>query len=260
MTLTHIPESCSDVHLWFAAVTELDDPKLLAAAWAVLSNSEKRHAARFQFEQDRNSFLTSRSLRRHVLSHYAAVAPSQWQFTSNQYGRPSIAHPLTDDLLEFNSSKSGDLVVCAVTRAIDVGVDIERLDRQVPAGLAESTFSPSEIAALHALPAREQNKRFLTLWTLKEAYVKARGMGLSIPLDSVAFTLSDSPRQNASLESSAANDCDAWQFTLFSPTHSHIAAVCVRRQCGPDPQIVMRWFSFAQNPLVGQPENLTAMS
>ncbi len=246
MTLTHIPASC--VHLWFAAVTDLDDPRHSAAAWAVLSTSEKRHAARFQFARDRNSFLTSRSLRRHVLSHYAAVAPSQWQFTSNQHGRPGIAYPLTDDPLEFNSSKSGDLVVCAVTRGVGVGVDIERLDRPVSAGLVESIFSPREIVALQALPLSDRNKRLLTHWTLKEAYVKARGLGLSIPLDSVAFTVSDSPRPAACLESSVANDCDAWQFTLLAPTRAHIAAVCVQRQHGPDPKIVMRWVSVTQIP------------
>ncbi len=248
MTLAHIPEPCGEVHLWFATVAELEDPQHSAAAWAVLSGSEKRHAARFQFEQDRNSFLTSRSLRRHVLSHYAAVAPSQWQFTSNQNGRPRIAYPLTDTPLDFNSSKSGDMVVCAVTRGICVGVDIERLDRPIPAGLAETTCAPREIAALQALPLSDRNTRFLTHWTLKEAYVKARGLGLSIPLDSLAFTVSDSPSQNASLESSPANDCDAWQFTLLAPTSSHIAAVCVRRQCGPDPQIVMRWASATRIP------------
>lgn len=248
MKLAHIPEPCSDVHLWFAAVGELEDPKHSAAAWAVLSSSEKRHAARFHFEQDRNSFLTSRSLRRHVLSHYAAIEPNQWHFTSNQHGRPRIAFPLTDEPLEFNTSKSGDIVVCAVTRGISVGVDIESLDRPVPAGAVESIFAPSEIAALQELPLNDRNKRFFTHWTLKEAYVKARGLGLSLPLDSIAFNVSHSPRQSVYLESSAADDSDAWQFTLLSPTFAHIAAVCLPRQRGLDPQIVMRWVSAVHIP------------
>ena len=246
MAQTHEP--CSDVHLWFAAVAELEDPNHSAASWAVLSSSEKQHAARFYFARDRNSFLTSRSLRRHVLSHYVAVEPSQWQFTSNQYGRPRIAFPLIDEPLEFNSSKSGDLVVCAVTRGISVGVDIERLDRPVPRGVAESTFAPSETAALDALPCNARSKRFFTHWTLKEAYVKARGLGLSIPLDSVAFTVTDSPHLNGHLESSAANDCDAWRFTVVSPTLSHIAAVCVRQQFGLGTNMVVRWVSAVQIP------------
>lgn len=248
MKMAHTPEPCCEVHLWFAAVAELENPNHSAASWAVLSADEKHHAARFHFERDRNSFLTSRSLRRHVLSHYAAVEPNQWQFTSNQYGRPRIAHPLTDEPIEFNTSKSGDIVVCAVTRGICVGVDIERVDRPVPVGVAESTFAPSEIAALQKLPLTDRNKRFLTHWTLKEAYVKARGLGLSIPLDSVAFNISDSTRQNVYLESSAANDCDKWQFALLSPTLSHIAAVCIRRQRDLDPHIVMRWVSAVQIP------------
>ncbi len=248
MTTAHTPEPCSDVHLWVATVAELEDPKHAAASWAVLSPDEKRHAERFHFERDRNAFLAARSLRRHVLSHYAAVEPKQWQFTANQYGRPRIAFPLLDEPLEFNTSKSADLVVCAVTRGLSVGIDIERLDRPVPEGVAESTFAPGEIAALQLLALEDRDKRFFTLWTLKEAYIKARGMGLSIPLDSVAFNVTDTPCLHGHLESSAANDCDAWQFTLLSPTPSHLVAVCVPRQRGLDPHIVMRRVSAVRIP------------
>jgi 4'-phosphopantetheinyl transferase len=248
MTTAHTPEPCSDVQLWVATVAELEDPNHAAASWAVLSPGEKRHAERFYFERDRNSFLTSRSLRRHVLSHYAAVEPKQWQFTANQYGRPRIAFPLLDEPLEFNTSKCGDLVVCAVTRGLCVGVDIERLDRSVPEGVAESTFAPGEIAALQLLPLSDRDKRFFTLWTLKEAYVKARGMGLSMPLDSVAFNVTDTTCLQGHLESLAESDCDAWHFTLHSPTPSHIVAVCIPRQRGFDPHIVMRRVSAVRIP------------
>lgn len=239
----------SDVHLWSAAVSELDDPDRYAAAWSVLSTSEQDHAGRFHFERDRNAFLASRSLRRRVLSRYAAVDPGQWQFTANQHGRPRIAFPVLDETLEFNCSKSTDMVICAVTQGTPVGVDIERVDRRVPGGFAESTFAPSEQAALAAQPRNEQAKRFFTYWTLKEAYLKARGLGLSLPPDSIAFSVADRPRLAAQLVFSAANDCNEWQFTLMAPSLSHIAAVCVRRQHGPDRQVVMRRFSPPSNSL-----------
>jgi 4'-phosphopantetheinyl transferase len=242
-------EPRSDVHLWIAAVSELEDPDRSAAAWAVLSTSEQHHAERFHFERDRNAFLATRSLRRHLLSHYAAVEPKRWRFTSNEHGRPRIAYPAIDETLEFNCSKTADLVVCAITRGIRVGVDIERLDRPVSAGVAESTLAPREMAVFRALPRHDRSKRFFTYWTLKEAYLKARGLGLSLPLHSVAFHVADSPRLEGHLASSAANDCNTWQFMLLCPTPSHITAVCVPRQSGLDPHLVMRRVSAVQIPL-----------
>ena len=216
-----------EVHLWSAAVSELEDLEPYAAAWAVLSAGEQEHARRFHFERDRKAFLASRSLRRRALSHYAAVDPGQWQFTVNAHGRPRIAYPVLDETLDFNCSKSADVVICAVTQGMPVGVDIERTDRKMPEGLAESTFAPSEKAALAALPQHEKGKRFFAYWTLKESYLKARGIGLSVPLDSMAFSVSESPRPEGHLDFSTANDCDQWQFTLLAPTPSHVAAVCV---------------------------------
>jgi 4'-phosphopantetheinyl transferase len=149
------------VHLWSTAVSELEDPEQIAAAWAVLSTSEKQHAGRFHFERDRSAFLASRSLRRRALSQYAAVDPGLWQFTVNEHGRPRIASPVLDETLEFNCSKTVDLVICAVTRGMPVGVDIERVDRSARR-YCRATFAPSEKAALAALPQHEQGKRFFT--------------------------------------------------------------------------------------------------
>jgi len=238
-----------EVDFWSAAVSDLDDPAQYAAAWAVLSPSEHDHAGRFHFERDRMTFLASRSLRRRALSHYAAVDPGQWQFTANEHGRPRIAHPLIDETLDFNCSKSADLVICAVTRGMAVGVDIERVDRRVPRGVAEANFAPSEKAALAALPAHEQGKRFFAYWTLKESYLKARGLGLSQPLDSVAFGVAENARLEGHLAFSSANDCGEWHFTLLDPTPSHIASVCVRHHGGQSPQVVMRRFLPPSNSL-----------
>ncbi len=248
MKTAHAPEPCRDVYLWFAKVAELDDPGIFATSWAVLSCDEKQQAARFHFECDRNTFVASRSLRRHVLSHYADVEPHQWQFISNRHGRPRIAQPVAGKPIEFNTSKSGDIAVCAVTCGIRVGIDIERADRSLPAGVTESAFTPGEIAAIQKLPLSDRNQRYISHWTLKEAYLKARGIGLSIPLDSIAFQISGSPCQKVYLESSPATDCDAWQFTLLSPTPSHVAAVCIPRQHGLETRVVMRLISAARIP------------
>ena len=228
------------MHFWSAAVSELEDSGQYSASFALLSDSEKAHAGRFRFERDRNAFVASRALRRRTLSQYAEVEPGEWEFTANEYGRPRIAYPQFDGTIEFNCSRSADLVVCAVTSGIPIGVDIERLDRKVPSNIPESAFAASEKAALEALPRHERGKRFFTYWTLKEAYLKARSRGLSLPLDSVAFTVADRPHPVAKMVFSAANDCSDWQFTLLFPTPSHIAAVCVRGPAGSDPRVDMR--------------------
>ena len=230
------------MHFWSAAVAELEDPDRYAQAFALLSPGEQHHAARFRFDPDRNSFLVSRALRRRVLSQYAEVDPGKWQFSANEYGRPKIAFPQLAEPLEFNCSRSSDLVVCAVTRGLSVGVDVERLDRKVSPAIARSTFAASEAAALDAVPRRQRAERFFTYWTLKEAYLKARSRGLSLPLNSMAFAVTERPRLSAQMVFSAANDCSEWQFTLLSPTPRHIAAVCVRRLNSRDPQGEIRLF------------------
>jgi len=231
------------VQLWTADVSELNDTEHYATSWAVLSSSEQAHAHRFRFDRDRKSFVASRALRRRVLSYYADVKPGQWQFTVNEYGRPRILLPLIDEPLEFNCSKSADLVVCAITRGIPVGVDIERLDRKVSEEFAESTCTAGEWAAIKSLPDDEQGKRFLAYWTLKEACLKARGVGLSVPPDSLPFRVTDSTLLAGHLECSTENDCSEWQFTLVSPTAFHIVAICVRRQCDIEALVETRTYS-----------------
>ena len=236
-----------DVHLWTADVSELEDEEHYAECFDVLSSSEQKQVERFRFKRDQNSFVASHFLRRWVLSHYESVEPNQWRFVANEHGRPRIAFPLLDDPPQFNCSKSADLVVCAVIRGVAVGVDIERLDRRVPNSVAEATFASGEKAALEALPPLERGQRFFALWTLKEAYLKARGVGLTQPLDSMEFAVTESPAGSkgvaAKMVFSEANDCDEWQFTVVSPTPSHIASVCVRRSHGLARSLEIRRFS-----------------
>ena len=242
---TNVPKLGADVQVWTAEVSALDDPRHYARCWDVLSPAEQSHAGRFRFEQDRRSYVASHSLRRHVLSDHAPVDPKQWQFIADDFGRPRIAFPVLDESLEFNCSKTVDLVVCAVTSGAAVGIDIERTDRRVPASVAEAAFAPGERAAMKALPLEEQGRRFFTLWTLKEAYLKARGVGLTVPMDSVTFLVTASPGAAAEMTFSAADDCGEWQFTLLFPSPSHVASVCVRRQPGADRRVDMRCFSKA---------------
>ena len=130
--------------------------------------------------------------------------------------------------LEFNLAHTRGLVACAVALGRDVGVDVEWLGRRGRTlEIAERYFSPSEVRDLRATPGPDRKERFFRYWTLKEAYVKARGEGLRLPLRRFSFHL-DGPAVRVSFESDS-DDPRAWQFLIECPTPSHLLAVAVRR-------------------------------
>jgi 4'-phosphopantetheinyl transferase len=206
-----------------------------------MSAEEGARQERFVFEKDRHTHLVARGLMRTVLSRYTGVDPASWVFGANSYGKPEIAQPVGLGWLRFNLSHTSGLVVCVVAVGRDVGVDVENVDRQVPAGeLARRHFSAREAADVLSRPAADQLDRFYDYWTLKEAYIKARGMGLSIPLGGFTFELTAGRRIGIAF-GPEANDrsCD-WQFAQLMPTRRHKIAIAVRREPGAGLEIVIR--------------------
>jgi 4'-phosphopantetheinyl transferase len=222
------------IDLWLLpTATEIAAP-VIAEYRAMLSEAERLQEQRFHFERDRRRYLLTRALVRCMLSRYSSVAPRDWTFTRNAYGRPRIANDAAP-AIEFNVSHTGDLIVLAIAGDCRLGVDCESLARGDCVSLAESYFAAPEVAALHALAPAGRQRRFLELWTLKESYIKARGMGLSIPLDEFSFDLSDSDialSVDASLDEAGAR----WQFMQFLAAPDHIAAVCVDAHDGRLPE------------------------
>lgn len=193
----------------------------------LLAPDERAREARFHFEKDRRRFVITRALVRTVLSRYAPVSPADWIFRANAYGRPEAANtdPAVKDL-RFNVSHTTGLIALAVTRGRELGIDAEDIRR--PAGLeaAEHFFSRDEARALRALPPDAQRQRFFEYWTLKEAYVKARGMGLSIPLDRFGFHLPHPGRvQFVAPPDTGLPSC--WTFWQFQPSADYLVALCV---------------------------------
>ena len=206
-----IPTGSSALELWLAYPGDLAEPAAEAACAAILDDAERARAARFRFARHRREFLATHALTRVALSHAHPLPPHAWSFSVNQYGKPSPIPwgGIPECGLRFNQSNSVELAVCLIARpearpaalprarsgvaAAEVGVDVEsfaRADGIVP--LAVRVFSTAERAQLDALPAAERPSRALSLWTLKEAYIKARGMGLSLPLQGISF-LFDGP-------------------------------------------------------------------
>ena len=198
---------------------------------ARMSTEEHERMARLVFERDRRRFLLTRALVRTMLSRYANVAPAAWSFIANAHGRPEILdRPRGVPDLRFNISHTDGLIACAVTIGREVGVDVEHIGRRLTHDVAARFFAPREVSALKALPADQQELVFFDYWTLKEAYIKARGFGLALPLGDFAFALSPPSPPRISFEPALDDDPATWQFFQDWPTPLHRLGLAVRRE------------------------------
>jgi 4'-phosphopantetheinyl transferase len=196
-----------------------------------LSADEHERMARFVFDRDRRAFLLTRALVRTMLSRYAGIPPAAWQFISNVHGRPEILdRPSGVPDLRFNISHTDGLIACAVTIGREVGVDIERITRHLTHDVAGRFFAPREVSDLRQLPEADQHRAFFDYWTLKEAYIKARGFGLALPLADFAFKLNPPNAPEIAFEPALDDDPSTWQFVQEWPTPVHRLALAVRRE------------------------------
>jgi 4'-phosphopantetheinyl transferase len=227
------------VHLWLAYLNEITDPRTLAEYRLLLSEEEQRKQMRFNFERDRHRYLITRAMQRTVLSRYVDIAPSAWRFSVNDYGRLSIAaeHAAASGI-EFNLSHTDGLVVMGVTRERAIGVDVENVrTREVDIEIADRYFASEEVLALHMLPDEKQRRRFFEYWTLKESYIKARGMGLSIPLERFAFSLEDPTQIRLSIDPGLRDHAERWWFWQLRLDQDHLTALCAEDRGGERPYL-----------------------
>jgi 4'-phosphopantetheinyl transferase len=200
-----------EIHVWSAHDQQIGDASLLALYRSWLSTEETARMARFMFERHRHQYLITRALLRSTLSQYAPwVAPHQWVFASNAWGKPAIVAPAVP--IAFNLSHTEGLVVLALTRESSVGIDVESRHRVIDSDLVDRFFSADEVRYLSSLPAADRASAFITLWTLKEAYIKACGQGLSIPLDSFSFALATPGQIGFSCQTLAPSEARRWRF------------------------------------------------
>ena len=219
-----LPEIHVDV--WCARLPDVWDDGLFHSYYEILTSEETERYSRFVFEKDRRQFLLTRALERDVLSRYLEVKPAELVFTRNEYGKPAISKP-NGFPVTYSLSHTKGLSVCAVAPSGDVGVDVESLQRiNSHQEISKRFFASSEVAFLESVDEERRQTEFLRLWTLKEAFVKARGVGLSIPLNT--FEIKMYPHQPPSVSFSNeiyGNESD-WQFLqirLGSSFHIAIA-------------------------------------
>ncbi|MFO1428674.1 MAG: 4'-phosphopantetheinyl transferase superfamily protein [Candidatus Competibacteraceae bacterium] len=202
--------------------------EMTAPLAALLSEAEHDRRPRYRREEQRNQFLCSRALLRCALSRHQPVAPTAWVFEHTAQGKLQLAPPYSKTGLRFNLSHTQDLIVCAVARQRTVGADAEYSRRPCDyMAIAQRYFTPSEIHAL-TIPLEAQRKaRFFEFWTLKEAYVKALGHGLSYAFNCFYFILGESRITiNDSLDPDAD---DKWTFYSLAFNEHYRIALCLGR-------------------------------
>lgn len=226
-----------EVHVWQLRTEEIAEPALLRRFEELLAPEEAERHARFGHERTRREYLLARGLARTVLASYTGMATGELRFSADAFGKPVLHAPVADPRLHFNLSHSHGVIVCAAATGRQVGVDVEYGARRVEfLELAERYFAAAEVAHLRGLSGPRQQAAFFAIWTLKEAFVKAIGQGLSFPLDTFAFDLDGDRLMCFNAPPSLP---ESWRFFQFEPTPYHCGALAV--ECdGRDVRVVMR--------------------
>ena len=215
-----------EVHLW-----RLD---LKAAAcgvekWkSILSPDEKTRAARYYRETDRQYFITARATLRQILGSYLSVDPGALTFCYSAKEKPSLGGAEASSGIEFNISHSGNMALLAFARQREIGVDVEQIRRDFDTGqIAARFFSAAEQRQLAALPEEQRSEAFFLCWTRKEAYIKATGKGLSLPLHE--FDVSLAPKEHNALLATRPDpqERSKWAMRDIAVPGEYAAAICV---------------------------------
>jgi 4'-phosphopantetheinyl transferase len=218
-----------EVHVWKASLKP--EGSSVQSLRLTLSPDERARAGRFYFQKDREHFVVARGLLRVILGRYLNREPGQLQFRYNPYGKPALVNHTGKSEICFNVSHSQELALYAITRGREIGVDIERIrPDMVEDQIAERFFSPREVRALRSLPPSSQPVGFFNCWTRKEAYIKARGKGLSFPLDQ--FDVSLAPGEPTALLHVSADpeEPSRWSLRELAPGSGYAGAVIAEGQ------------------------------
>ncbi len=213
------------VAAWWLPLDQIEEahwPRLSS----LLTDAERERAERFHFERDKLVYIAAHALCRGLLSYCMGPPPQTWRFSVGDHGKPELICPPEGPRLRINISHTRGLAAAALTAENDIGVDVEWLQRNAPVDdLAKRMFAKKECRTLASAPEAAKLDTFLTFWTLKEAYVKAIGKGLSQPLDSFAFNLD---QLGVEFDDRLADDPATWHFERHRPGPEHLMALAIR--------------------------------
>lgn len=238
----------NDIHLWML------NPKHIVATPALLSllsKTEQEKVDRYRLDKAKHTAIITRVFIRLLLSQYADLPPQQWVFSTTELGKPEVQNaPIP---LRFNLSHNDELIICALCLNKDIGCDIENLSRKINVeAIAKRFFSASEYPLIKAKPTR-----FFEYWTLKEAFVKATGLGISQGLDTFSFEIhpqqQEESNDNISLtfhEQCKEKNPENWYHRLLFPDNKHCIALSVNNKKQTDTKENIRLFSEKQSALL----------
>jgi 4'-phosphopantetheinyl transferase len=193
----------------------------------MLSEEERTRAGRFYFRKDREEFLVARGLLRSILSRYVGAEPHRLQFSCAPHGKPALAHARGDESIRFNVSHSHGVMLCAVARNREVGVDVELIRPGVAAQMpAECDSTLPGLRDILALPEKDRSEAFFACWTRKEAYLKARGEGLAKARGRSAMCLA----HDAGVTGIISDGIRSWTYRRLVPSPRHIGALIVEKK------------------------------
>lgn len=218
--------TADDVHIWYAS---LDAPiSRFQIFLKTLSPDERMRAERFHFDKDRKCFIASRWILRTVLGRYLGVEPKHLQFSYGKNGKPTLVDQIYQRTIRFNLSHSNGVALFAFTLGREIGIDIEKVrDISEMTQIAERFFSMREYGLFSSLPKCKMKEAFFNCWTQKEAFIKAIGDGLALPLDSfeVSFILGK-PAKLLNTHGHA-KEIVHWFLQAFTPSPGYIGAFAV---------------------------------
>jgi 4'-phosphopantetheinyl transferase len=237
------------VHVWHADPGAFAGPVARRACLDLLDDGERARLGRLRVDADRTAYLVAHALLRSVLSVHAAGSPEAWRFVTGANGKPALAVAAAGRDLSFSLSHARRRVAVAVASGREIGIDVEDAARAgALEDLAHLFLSPSETRELHSLPPERRRERLLSWWTLKEAYVKARGTGLVLALPSVTFH-GDAEPIRANFDPALRDDPAFWSFARFTPDPVHAAAVAIRTEPGEELAVHIRQVRELPHPI-----------
>jgi 4'-phosphopantetheinyl transferase len=210
--------AANEIHIWRANLER--EEIVIRQLEETLSTDEKARANRFFFQRDRNHFIATRGILRELLGRYVNRAPTRLEFNYGPQGKPTLRVELSERSVEFNVSHSHGVALLAFAVGRHLGVDVERVRKLAGEKIAERYFSSQEVMELRRLPAALQDEGFFLCWTRKEAYIKARGEGLHVPLKS--FHVSLTPGEPEQLQPSDGVD---WSLRSLRPDRQYVGAL-----------------------------------
>lgn len=226
------------VHVYWLTIDQVLDEATEGHLLRLLDDQEQARAARFRFAGDRSTHVAAHALKRKVLSLHAATPPLAWRFEATSHGKPQIVEPACETRLRFNLSHAHGIVAVAVSCNHEVGIDVEMVDpARLTTDMAVRFFSPAEVEMVNQADSELRTEILFRIWTLKEAYIKAVGLGLSIPLDSFSFSFDPI---TISFRDHGSDDPARWLFRSEKPTASHMLALAMKSAAAEQVSVILQ--------------------